>query len=481
MSTKSPHSLARNPDKYRDKVILAPMVRIGTLPSRILALDYGADLVYSEEIIDFKLLRCTRHINNVLGTIDFISDDQVVVFRTCEREKEKVILQLGTSDPGRALQAAKIVEHDVSGIDINMGCPKDFSLKGGMGAALLTQPQKVKDILTTLVCNLSIPVTCKIRILPNIEDTLSLIKLIESTGVSAIAVHARTKEERPRHANRNEVIRKIKEVIKTIPIIANGGSGEINSYEDIAKFREKTSADSVMLARASEANPSIFRREGMLDLDTVITEFLKYSIIFDNHVQNAKYCIQHMLQSLQATEKGQRLLASYEMIDIISIWELNTFYQDILDKRKTLPSSASGYSLKDERCFKKFKYNDDDNFLDNPVTDKKEDSKENKKFEGEKVIESCIVFKRQIFETPNLPKNILHNYLKTKFPNDKALYETISVDKKFVCSLRIGSGLTFRSTFLSKNKKSAEQATALLAALHFNLWKRDDVKDCLLE
>src|SRR5688500_12070818 len=129
MSTQSPHSLARNPDRYRGKVILAPMVRIGTLPSRILALDYGADLVYSEEIIDFKLLRCTRHINNVLGTIDFISDDQVVVFRTCEREKDKVILQLGTSDPKRALQAAKLVEQDISGIDINMGCPKDFSLK----------------------------------------------------------------------------------------------------------------------------------------------------------------------------------------------------------------------------------------------------------------------------------------------------------------------------------------------------------------
>ena len=85
------------------------MVRIGTLASRLLALDYGADLVYSEEIIDWKLIRCRRHVNHLLGTVDFIDDTQVVVFRTTEREKERVILQIGTSDPERALRAARLV------------------------------------------------------------------------------------------------------------------------------------------------------------------------------------------------------------------------------------------------------------------------------------------------------------------------------------------------------------------------------------
>lgn len=96
-------------ERYRDKLILAPMVRIGTLPSRMLALDYGADLVYTEEIIDFRLLRSKRIINDALGTIDFIDSECVVVFRTCEREKDKVILQLGTADAERALAAAKVV------------------------------------------------------------------------------------------------------------------------------------------------------------------------------------------------------------------------------------------------------------------------------------------------------------------------------------------------------------------------------------
>lgn len=100
-----------------------------------------------------------------------------------------------------------------------MGCPKEFSVKGGMGSALLRQPDKVKDILTTLVSNLSIPVTCKIRLLPTVEETLSLVKLIQSCGVAAIAVHGRTKDERPQHPNNNQAIRRITEEL-ILPVIA---------------------------------------------------------------------------------------------------------------------------------------------------------------------------------------------------------------------------------------------------------------------
>ena len=81
-------------DLYKDKIILGPMVRIGTLPMRLLALQYGADLVYTDEIIDFKLIKSKRYVNDALGTIDFIDDTGVVVFRTCSLEKDRVILQV---------------------------------------------------------------------------------------------------------------------------------------------------------------------------------------------------------------------------------------------------------------------------------------------------------------------------------------------------------------------------------------------------
>lgn len=96
--------------------------------------------------------------------MDYIDEhDGHIVFRTCGLEKDKVVLQLGTASAERALRVAKMVENDVAGIDINMGCPKEFSIKGGMGAALLSDPERAKNILKTLVENIKIPVTCKIR------------------------------------------------------------------------------------------------------------------------------------------------------------------------------------------------------------------------------------------------------------------------------------------------------------------------------
>jgi tRNA-dihydrouridine synthase 2 len=64
------------------------------------------------------------------------------------REKDRLIVQLGTSDGHRALNAARLVENDCAGIDINMGCPKKFSIQGGMGSALLDHPDKVKQVQT---------------------------------------------------------------------------------------------------------------------------------------------------------------------------------------------------------------------------------------------------------------------------------------------------------------------------------------------
>lgn len=125
--------------------------------------------------------------------------DGTAVFRTCDREKRKVILQIGTACAERALKAAKLVEKDVAGIDINMGCPKEFSVKGGMGVALADNMENAKKILTSLVTNLSIPVTCKIRIRKTTEETIEHVKELVSTGIKAIAIHGRTKQERPQH------------------------------------------------------------------------------------------------------------------------------------------------------------------------------------------------------------------------------------------------------------------------------------------
>ena len=112
--------------------------------------------------------RCERRENAFLGTVDFVEIPRApgkemkkkrsrdagkvrVAFRTCPRERERVVFQLGTSRPAMALQAAQLVQNDVAGIDLNMGCPKRFSIQDGMGVALLREGGKVAcEILRVL-------------------------------------------------------------------------------------------------------------------------------------------------------------------------------------------------------------------------------------------------------------------------------------------------------------------------------------------
>ncbi|XP_068656146.1 uncharacterized protein [Aristolochia californica] len=163
--------------EYENKHVLAPMVRVGTLPFRLLAAEYGADITYGEEIIDPKMLKCERKIKESLGTTDFVEKGTAaLVFRTCAKEADWVL---------------QILFKDVAAIDINMGCPKSFSISGSMGAALLSKPELIHDILTALRRNLDTPVTCKIRLLKSPQDTIELARRIEKTGVSAFVVHGR--------------------------------------------------------------------------------------------------------------------------------------------------------------------------------------------------------------------------------------------------------------------------------------------------
>lgn len=215
---------------YEGKLFLAPMVRCGTLPLRLLSRRYGADCTYSPEIIAIKLRNCRRVVNELLGTVDFVHNKELVL-RTTPLDSP-LIVQIGAASADVAVAAAKVVYarlctlcrtppsfaltamllvvvvfvfgcgalscNDVFGLDLNMGCPKNFSTHGGMGAALLKQPEVAADILSSVIraCP-QLAVTCKIRLLESTEATVALMHRLAATGVRAIAVHARQKHERP--------------------------------------------------------------------------------------------------------------------------------------------------------------------------------------------------------------------------------------------------------------------------------------------
>ena len=133
--------------------------------------------------------------------------------------------------------------NDVSGVDLNCGCPKPFSTHSGMGAALLTNPDLLCSILVALRAAMPphITVTAKIRLLPSQEDTLKLVERIVNTGISALTVHCRTRYMREKDAATIERLREIVDFVegmgKGIAVIENG---DCDDYEDAARVKNVT-------------------------------------------------------------------------------------------------------------------------------------------------------------------------------------------------------------------------------------------------
>ncbi|TDH66719.1 hypothetical protein CCR75_007849 [Bremia lactucae] len=347
---------------YENKVCLSPMVRSGTLPLRLLSLRYGADLVYGEEIVDKRIISAVRVRNDVINTVDFVSrSGDSVVFRTCPEESSKVIFQIGTADAVLALKAAEAVARDVSAIDINMGCPKHFSIQGGMGAALLQKPEVACDIMKTLRRNLNIPLSCKIRLLPEIQDTVDLARRLEDAGAHAIGVHMRQIHERPVDKASWDRLAPVVSAL-SVPVLANG---DVFRYEDMDKLREISGVSSFLVARGALSNPSIFRRQGRLPVDEVVREYLLAAAETDNVFQNTKYNVMRMVpSSLEIASSNKfgygkhtqvvtvsEVAATKNALQLYSLWDLQNTYNEHQNQFRAIAAALKTDSTQKEDAF----------------------------------------------------------------------------------------------------------------------------------
>lgn len=292
---------------YAGKLCLAPMVRSGELPMRLMALKFGADLVWSPEIIDRKIRTCTRVENPRLGTVDYIEtgrkgDKSTIIFRThTASEKGRLIFQLGSADPDIAVEAAQKVISDVDGVDLNCGCPKPFSTHAGMGAALLSTPDLLTLILKNLVDKVgkpnNKPISAKIRLLDAVDPqpTLDLVEKICLTGISNLTVHCRTRDMRNRQLPVRSFVSKIYDVVQRhgVSLVINGG---FMCKREVEEFRRLVGNDQIggMLAEAAESNPTVFS-DNPLPWKDVLPEFVRTCIGCDNHPSNTKYILLNQL------------------------------------------------------------------------------------------------------------------------------------------------------------------------------------------
>ncbi|KAJ1896822.1 tRNA-dihydrouridine synthase 2 [Kickxella alabastrina] len=298
------------------------MVRIGSLPMRLLCLEYGADLVWSPEIVDKSIVGAERVVDEKSGIISYIKNDKDV-FATLPSEKDKLIFQLGAAEPEMALAAAKTVEQDVSGIDLNCGCPKSFSILGGMGAALMADPDRLCAILDILVKNLNVPVTCKIRIFDDVEKTLELVRRIAATGITALTVHCRTRAMRP---SEKAVWGRLRDIVKELPDLPIILNGDVFEYKDVQRARDRIGVTSVMTARGAAANPSIFRAEGKLSAMHTAVELTKICVRTSNIFLNTKFILLQMHPETKSDDYI-RLRSSRRYKEMCEAMGLAEFYE----------------------------------------------------------------------------------------------------------------------------------------------------------
>lgn len=226
------------------KAILAPMAGVSDIAYRLLAKEHKAALVCTEMVSAMGIKYKNERTNELLRMEDV---------------EHPVSMQIFGSNPEAIALGAKVVEEAGADIvDINMGCPVKKVVSSGDGSALMKHPDLAARVAEAAVKAVKVPVTVKMRIGWD-SDSINVVdfaKRIESTGVAAIAVHGRTKEQMYSGQADWSYIKAVKEVVN-IPVI---GNGDIVEPSDAKRMLDETGCDAVMIGRGAQGNPWIFER-----------------------------------------------------------------------------------------------------------------------------------------------------------------------------------------------------------------------------
>ncbi len=231
------------PYQLSSPVILAPMAGVTDQPFRTLCKRLGAGMVVAEMLTSDSRLWDTRKSQQRL-----IHQD----------EPEPRSVQIAGAEPAMMAEAARLcVERGAQIVDINMGCPAKKVCKKAAGSALLKDEVLVRSILRTVVSSVDVPVTLKIRTgwSPEQRNGVAIARLAEDCGIQALAVHGRTRACRFEGKVEFDTIAQIKNAVR-IPVFANG---DITTPQQAAQVLRYTDVDGVMIGRAAQGNPWIFR------------------------------------------------------------------------------------------------------------------------------------------------------------------------------------------------------------------------------
>ena len=231
------------PHKLKNNLILAPMAGVTDRPFRMLCKHYGAGMAISEMVTSNSLL---------------YGSEKTLLRANHEGEVAPISVQIAGSDPEMMAEAAKFnMAKGAQIIDINMGCPAKKICNVMAGSALLQKEKLVEEILKAVVKSVDIPVTLKIRTGWDKENknATNIARIAEDSGIQALSMHGRTRACLYKGDAEYDTIADVKQIIN-IPVIANG---DITTPEKAKFVLEYTKADAIMIGRAAQGRPWIFR------------------------------------------------------------------------------------------------------------------------------------------------------------------------------------------------------------------------------
>ena len=296
----------------RNALFVAPMAGITDRAFRRLARRFGAGLAVSEMVSSRPELRDSRKSRL---RVDHAG------------EERPVSVQIAGSEPAELAEAARhnaALGADL--IDINMGCPAKKVCNRQAGSALLEDERLVGRILEAVVAAVDVPVTLKIRTgpQPHARNAVRVARIAESAGVRMLAIHGRTRACMFDGRAEYETIAEVKASVR-IPVIANG---DIQSGPDAKRVLDLTNADGVMIGRAAQGRPWLFRQvahylatgeelpdAGRAERQRVLLEHLEGLYSLYGHEQGVRIARKHIGWSVRALPGGEELRSAVNRID----------------------------------------------------------------------------------------------------------------------------------------------------------------------